>query len=87
MKAYRKLLAVLSAAILLILGLVFSAALLAVIAVVGLAGWSYLWWKTRGFRRAMKARAPQGEVIEGEAIVVEEYIAKKDLLAGDPHAQ
>jgi hypothetical protein len=65
---------------LLVLGLMFSAVLLAVLVVVGLAVWAYLWWKTRELRRILRERpAPaandngngNGNVFEGEARVVE----------------
>ncbi len=64
--------AVLAGAILLVLALMFSVVLLAVISVVGLAAFGYFWWKTRGLRKAMRERPENGQVIEGEAVVVEE---------------
>ena len=85
---FRNVFALLIAAILLILGFIFSVVVLAVIAGLGLALWAYLWWKTRKLRRAMQEQAPGGQVIDGEAIVVEEYRAgKKNVLPGDPHGQ
>jgi len=59
--------------VLVVLGFMFSLVLLAVVAVLGLAAWGYFWWKTRGLRRAMGRRPPEGgQVIDGEAVVVEE---------------
>ena len=85
---FRNVFALLIAAILLILGFIFSVVVLAVIAGLGLALWAYLWWKTRKLRRAMQEQAPGGQVIDGEAIVVEEYRAgTKNVLPGDPHGQ
>ena len=69
---FRNLIALLAAAILLVLGFIFSVVALVVIAVLGLAVWAYLWWKTRELRRVMRQHAADGQVIEGEAIVVEE---------------
>lgn len=80
----RKLLALLAGAILLILGIMFSVVLFAVIAVLGLAIWAYLLWKTRKLRRAMPTQAPGGEIFEGEAVVVEDYRASsKNVLPDD----
>ncbi len=68
---FRNVIALISGAILLVLGLLFSVVVLAVIAVLGLAIWGYLWWQTRKLRQAV--RAQEGRVIDGEAVVVEEY--------------
>lgn len=78
--------ALLTGAILLVLGFMFSVILFAVLAVVGLALWGYLLWKTRKLRRAMQERAStNGHVIDGEAVVVEEYrVTAKNMLPGDP---
>lgn len=73
----RKIFALLTGAILLVLGLMASVVAFAVIAALGLALWAYVWWKTRKLRQAMQAQAqtqtPGGQVIDGEAVVVEEY--------------
>ena len=71
-------LALLTTAILLILGIMFSVVLLAVVAVLGIAAWAYLWWRTRALRSAMREQAgstvpdSDGRVIEGETVVVED---------------
>lgn len=85
----KNILGLLFGAILLILGLMFSVVILSVIAVIGLGFWGYFWWKTRALRRAMNAnmptQEPDGQVIDGEAIVVEEYrVNTKNILSGDP---
>ena len=64
--------------LLLIAGFMFSAVALAIIAVVGLGVWGWLWWKTRALRRQMageplwqrssSANDAGGTVIEGEVI-------------------
>jgi membrane protein implicated in regulation of membrane protease activity len=76
-----KALAVVFGTILLVLGFMFSLVLFAVIAVVGLAAFGYFWWKTRALRKAMREQAPRtesgGQVIEGEAVIVEEYEASQ----------
>lgn len=71
----RKIFALLTGAILLVLGLMASVVAFAVIAALGLALWAYVWWKTRKLRQAMQVQAqtPGGQVIDGEAVVVEEY--------------
>jgi O-antigen/teichoic acid export membrane protein len=85
MNVLRNALALFTAATLLILGIMFAVVALAVVGVLGLAVWGYLWWKSRKFRRAMQEHAPDGQVIEGEATVVEEYrLEAKDDLPGDP---
>ncbi len=72
----RSLPALLAGAVLLVLGVLFSVVLLVVVAVVGLGVWAWLWWKTRKLRRAVRDAASEaptgGQIIEGEAIVVEE---------------
>lgn len=72
----RNILALIVGAILLILGFMFSLLVIAVIAALGLAIWGYLWWKTRKIRQAVHEQAPDGQIIEGEAIVVDECIAE-----------
>lgn len=52
-----------------VLVLMFSAVLLAVIALVGTLAGGYLWWKTREMRKQMRefsARNRRGEEVEGE---------------------
>ena len=85
---FRNILALLAGAILLILGFLFSVVVLAVIAALGLAVGGYLWWKTRTLRRAMREQAPDGQIIDGEAVVVEEFRVKtKNVLPPDPPGQ
>ena len=70
--------------VLLVLGLMFSAVVVVAGIVIGLIVWGYLWWKTRELRRAMREAqsaaysttpTPGGDIIEGEAVVVEEIRA------------
>jgi hypothetical protein len=75
----KNVLAALTGAILLVLGFMFSLVILTAIAVGGLAVWGYLMWKTRKIRRAMREQAPIGNVIEGEAVVVEVGTSKHIL--------
>ncbi|MBU1237695.1 MAG: hypothetical protein KJ634_03655 [Gammaproteobacteria bacterium] len=66
--------------VLLVLGLMFSAVVVVAGIVIGLIVWGYLWWKTRELRRAMReaqstaysTTRTDGNIIEGEAVVVEE---------------
>lgn len=67
-----RILAALAGVILLVVGFMFSLVLLAVLAVAGLVGLGWFWWKTRALRKTMKQRPADGHVIEGEAIVVED---------------
>lgn len=69
----RNLLTLLSGAILLILGVMASAVVVAVIVLLGLATWGYLWWKTRRLRRTAGKQATGGSIIEGEVVVVDEH--------------
>lgn len=81
-----KALALVASLVLLVVGFMFSVVLLAVIAVGGLLAWGYVWWKTRALRRAMREpeRPADGQVIEGEAIIVEEYrTSERRYLPGD----
>ncbi len=88
----KNLLGLLTGAILLLLGFMFSVLILSVIAVIGLGVWIYFWWKTRALRRAMQANVPRqepdGQIIDGEAIVVEEYrVDMKKVLPDEPPQQ
>jgi HAMP domain-containing protein len=79
--------AALMGVLLLALGFMFSVIVFAVIGVLGLMLWGYLQWKTRKLRRAMReqAAASNGHVIDGEAVVVEEYsVTTKNVLPGEP---
>ena len=57
-----------SAAVLLVVAFMFSLLVYAILAIVGVLVWGYLWWKTRELRRQMREQPPGGRVIEGEAI-------------------
>ena len=57
-----------SAAVLLVLAFMFSLLVFAILAIVGVLVWGYLWWKTRELRKQMREQPPGGRVIEGEAI-------------------
>lgn len=79
--------ALVSGVILLTLGFMFSLIVFAAIAVLGLTLWGYLSWKTRKLRRTMReqAAAGNGHVIDGEAVVVEEYsVTTTNVLPGEP---
>lgn len=56
-----KLVAFVVGTLLLIAGFMFSVVALAVIAVVGLGIWGWLWWKTRALRRQMADAQAAGE--------------------------
>lgn len=84
---FRNVFALLGGAVLLMLGLMFSLLVLVVVAVFALAIGGYVAWKTRKLRRTLRAQASNGsdgQVIDGEAIVVEEYrVTTKHALPGD----
>lgn len=83
-----KLLSLVVAAGVLALGFMFSLVIIPVLLVTGLAAWAYLRWKFRQLQKAMAAQMDdpafaqqwqgsdgatgQGEVIEGEVVVVRE---------------
>jgi membrane protein implicated in regulation of membrane protease activity len=60
------------AAALVVFGFIFSVALLFVAAFLAAALWVYFWWKTRSLRRAMRNRAKGGQVVERDAVVVDQ---------------
>lgn len=79
-----KVLAALAGAVLLVLGFMFSLAILALAVVAGLAAWGWFWWKTRELRKTMQQRPADGHVIEGEAIVVDEYSSARVVTSDKP---
>lgn len=77
----QKILALISTAILIAFGMMFSAVALVFILTIGLTGFAYLWWKTRAVRKLMREQNQaandsepfkdndfKGEIIEGEII-------------------
>lgn len=83
-------LALVAGAILLVLGFMFSLVLLAVFVAVGLMLGAWFFWKTRHLRKAMREAGamrnppPGGDVIEGEAVIVEEYrVSETPVLPDD----
>ncbi|MFA4968346.1 MAG: hypothetical protein WC540_01855 [Sulfuritalea sp.] len=77
--------------ILLALGFMFSLVVVAVVLVAAAVALAWFWWKTRALRKAMREQAPvraresDGQVIEGEAVVVEEFTVRQGhVLPGDP---
>lgn len=82
-------LALVAGAILLVLGFMFSVVLLAVFVIVGIALGAWFFWKSRHVRQAMREagamRNPpaDGDVIEGEAVIVEEYRASETAALPD----
>ena len=79
-----RILAALAGVVLLVVGFMFSLVLLAVLAVAGLVGLGWFWWKTRALRKTMKQRPTDGHVIEGEAVVVEDIQSIRVVEAIDP---
>lgn len=74
-----KVFALIAGVILLVLGFMFSVVLLVVFVAFGLLLGAWFFWKTRHLRKAMREAGPirnppaDGNVIEGESIIVEEY--------------
>ena len=81
-----KILAFAGLAALATIGIMFSVVVVAVAAVAAVFLGTYLWWKTRAVRKMMREQRaagirrgdgqPEGEVIEGEAVIVREYTAR-----------
>ncbi|MDK9703073.1 MAG: hypothetical protein OEL20_08025 [Sulfuritalea sp.] len=79
-------------AIVLALGFMFSLVVIAVVLVAGAVALAWFWWKTRALRKAMREQAPvwektrnDGQVIDGEAVVVEEFtVTRRNILPGEP---
>ncbi len=83
-----KLLALIVGATLLILGFMFSVVVLAVVAVLGVIGFGYFWWKTRALRKAMRERPPTAVFDEGQIIIDgEARVIEGELLIERPPAQ
>lgn len=76
----RKFFAIVAGAILIVAGFMFSLVLLAFITIAGAIAFGVFWWKTRAVRRVLREGPPdgqeQGNVIEGEVVVVEDYEAQ-----------
>lgn len=68
----RKIAAAIAGALILVGAFMLSIVVLAVVALAGLAGGAYLWWRTRELRKRLReharARPADGRVIEGEVI-------------------
>jgi hypothetical protein len=75
-----KLLGVVAGTVLLVLGLMFSLVLLIVLVMLGLLAWGYFLWKTRKIRKQMAEAQQDGQVIEGEAIIVDEHVSQRNIL-------
>lgn len=84
---FRNLFALFAGVILLVLGFMFSVVILAVIALLGLCALGYVWWKTRKLRQAIRAQDAGSQIINGEAVVIEEYHRTEKVLPDDPSSQ
>jgi len=88
-----KIAALIAGAALLVVGVMFSLVILAGAALLGVVLWLYLWWKTRAVRAAMREQAAhaasaQGNIIEGESVVVDEQrMAEYEVLPARDDAQ
>lgn len=84
-----KLFAFVAATVLLVLGFMFSVVLLAVFVIVGIALGAWFFWKTRHVRKAMRGSGAMkeppadGHVIEGEAVIIEEYRVSETAVLPD----
>lgn len=63
-----------------VIALMFSALFFAVIAVVGLFAWGYLWWKTRAVRQQMRAFAEQSEHLMQEQNVSSDEVFEGEVI-------
>lgn len=68
----RKLGAAIAGTLILVGAFMLSIVVLAVVALAGLAGGAYLWWRTRELRKRLReharARPADGRIIEGEVM-------------------
>ena len=80
----KKILATLLSIVLLIVGVMFSAVVLVVLAVLGLAAWGYFYWKTRKLRQAMQESLRDTDIIEGEATVVHDVFEHSEPRLASP---
>lgn len=68
----RKLVAAIAGTLILVGAFMLSIVVLAVVALAGLAGGAYLWWRTRELRKRLReharARPADGRIIEGEVM-------------------
>lgn len=83
---FANVLAAIGGVILLVIGFMFSLVVLAAAAVIGIGIWGWFWWKTRKLRQQVNEQMREhmrenaaharpssgGDIIEGEAVVVEE---------------
>jgi membrane protein implicated in regulation of membrane protease activity len=79
MHLLQRLLGALVAIALLVAAFFIASVLLTVVAVIALAVWAWLWWRTRNLPRP---RAP-GETIEGEFRVEREIRLEREIRRGD----
>lgn len=77
----QKVVAVVSGLAVLALGVAFAVVLLPIMLAVGAVVLGRLWWRTRALRKAMRQAVAaggyaeaDGRVIDGEAVVVSEYV-------------
>ncbi len=80
-----KLVSLVLAAGMLVLAFMFSLVLIPLMLLVGFSAFGYFYWKTRKLRQAMaeqmavrSGESAQGDIIEGEAVVVREYGASAE---------
>ena len=84
----KNVLALITGTIVLVLGFLFSLVFIAIFIALGVLAGGYFWWKTRKLRKAMRAQAPGGRVIDGEVVVVDEAApGTLQHLPRDPPAQ
>jgi hypothetical protein len=76
----RKLLAFVLAAVLLVVGFMFSVVLLAIVVGAGLVAWGYFWWKTRELHKAMREDPPGRRVFDGEVVSVDEPDTRRPVV-------
>lgn len=85
-----RLLASLATGVLLVLAAMFSAVVLALLAVVGVAVGLYFWWKTRALRRQADGQFVEVVVEEADAdvvrpggLLIEGEVIRRDVSTGD----
>lgn len=75
----QKIIATLLALSTFVLLVMFSVVMIPVIAVTGLIGFAYFYWKTRALRKAMAQATQEHGAIDGEAVVIRDEQPIKHL--------
>ncbi len=79
----QKLIAFVSTAALIVLGVMFSAVLLVFIVSAGLIIFGYFWWKTRALRKQMRAQRQAMSSAANDADAFKDEVFKGEIIEGE----